>query len=153
MAEKLHIVCPHCDAINAVPKERRREEAKCGRCHRPLFDGSPAKLDDAGRFTKQVELSDIPVLADFSADWCAPCHALAPIFKEATAALEPDVRAVKVDVDKAPDLAEKYAVRSVPTLALFHRGRELDRVSGLMTLHQLLSWTRQHVQPQTVDQN
>ncbi len=153
MAEKLHIVCPHCDAINAVPRERLGDEAKCGRCHRPLFDGSPVALDDAARFAKQVEQSDIPILADFSAGWCAPCHALAPIFKEAAAALGPGVRAVKVDVDKAPDLAAKYAVRSVPTLALFHHGRELGRVSGLVTLHQLLSWTRQHVEPQAAAQN
>jgi len=149
MAEKLHIVCTHCNATNSVPSDRLRNGGKCGRCHRPLFEGKPATVDDPARFTKQVEASDIPVLVDFSADWCAPCHALAPIFQEATVALEPGIRAVKVDIDKAPEIAARYAIRSVPTLALFLHGRELERMAGLIPLHQLLSWTRQHLQPQT----
>ena len=153
MAEKLLIVCPHCNTTNSVPRDRLRAGGKCGRCHRALFGGTPSTLDDAARFSKQVEVSDIPILADFSADWCAPCHALTPIFQEATAALEPDVRAVKVDVDKVPEVAEKYGIRGVPTLIIFLHNKELARVSGVMPLPQLLSWTRQHLQPQPAERS
>jgi thioredoxin 2 len=151
MAEKLLVVCPYCNTTNRVPKDRLRDGGKCGHCHRTLFDGTPVTLDDPVRFAKQVDVSDIPILADFSADWCAPCHALAPIFQEAAAALEPDVRLVKVDVDKVPALGPRYAIRGVPTLILFLHGRELHRVSGLMPLHQLISWTRQHLQPKPAE--
>jgi len=143
--EKVLIVCPHCDTANRVPRERLREGGKCGSCHQALFEGMPVTLDDPARFAKHAEISDIPLLVDFSAAWCAPCHALAPVFQEAAAALEPDVRLVKVDIDKVPDLAAAYGIRSVPTLALIHHSRELARMSGAIPLHQLIGWVRQHL--------
>jgi thioredoxin 2 len=143
--EKLLIVCPHCDTANRVPSNRLREGAKCGNCHKRLFEGAPVTLDDPARFAKHAEISDIPLLAYFSAGWCAPCHAFAPVFQEAAAGLEPEARLVRVDVDKVPDLASAYLIRGVPTLVLIHHGRELARKSGVMTLHQILDWTRQHL--------
>jgi thioredoxin 2 len=143
--DSLVVVCPHCDAPNRVPRNRLRGGGKCGKCHQALFEGAPVTLDDPARFAKHAETSDIPLLVDFSANWCAPCHALAPIFREAAAALEPDVRLVSVDVDKVPNLASAYAIRSVPTLAVIHHGKELGRLSGAVPLHQLIAWTRQHV--------
>ena len=65
MTSTLHIVCPHCDAINRVPRERLRDRAKCGSCHRPLYEGRPAALDSAARFDKHATRSDIPLLVDF----------------------------------------------------------------------------------------
>jgi hypothetical protein len=65
MADALHIVCPHCDAINRVPRERLREGDKCCSYHRPLFEKHPAVLNSAARFDKHAQRSDISLLVYF----------------------------------------------------------------------------------------
>jgi thioredoxin 2 len=144
MIDALLIVCPHCDSINRVPRERLRQGAKCGSCHRPLYEGRPAALDSVARFDKHANRSDIPLLVDFWATWCGPCRAMAPIFEQAATQLEPDVRLVKVDSDAVPELLQRFSIQSIPTLMLVHRGREIARQSGVMPLPQLLAWTREH---------
>lgn len=140
----MHLVCPHCDSINRVPTERSAAEAKCGRCHQPLFSGHPVALTDA-RLQRQVGRSDIPVLADFWAEWCAPCRAMAPVFEQAAARLEPRVRLVKVDTDREQEAARRYGIRGIPTLILFHQGRELARTSGAADLGSLIDWVQRHL--------
>jgi thioredoxin 2 len=145
MTSALHIVCPHCDAINRVPRERLGEGGKCGSCHRPLYEGRPAALNSVARFDKHAKHSDIPLLVDFWAAWCGPCRTMAPIFEQAATKLEPDVRLVKVDSDAVPELLQRFSIQAIPTLMLVHRGREIARKPGVMPLGQLLAWTREYV--------
>jgi thioredoxin 2 len=146
MASALHIVCPNCDSVNRVPRERLRDGAKCATCHQKLFQGRPVALNDAARFDKHAMRSDIPLLVDFWAAWCGPCRAMAPIFEQAATQLEPDVRLVKVDSDAVPELLQRFSIQSIPTLMIVHHGREVTRQLGVMPLPQLLAWTRQHVE-------
>ncbi|MGE5650881.1 thioredoxin TrxC [Noviherbaspirillum sp. UKPF54] len=140
----LHIVCPRCQAVNRVPSERLSESPDCGRCHRPLFDGHPATLNTAD-FERHVSRGDIPLLVDFWAPWCGPCRMMAPAFEQAAAQLEPRVRLAKVNTDEEQALGARLAIRSIPTLALFHQGREIARQAGAMGAGDIVRWVRAHL--------
>jgi thioredoxin 2 len=143
MSESLHIVCPHCDAVNRIPAARLGEGPKCGKCHQPLFTGHPIELT-AANFQQHVTRSDIPLLVDFWAPWCGPCQMMAPQFVQAAAELEPRVRLAKVNTDAEQMLGTRFGIRSIPTLALFKGGREAARQPGAMGAADIVRWVRSH---------
>jgi len=142
MSDSLHIVCPHCDGVNRVPAGRLGQGPRCGKCHRPLFEAHPLALDEA-RFERHLGRSELPLLVDFWAPWCGPCRMMAPAFEQAARLLEPQVRLVKINTEEEQGLAQRFTIRSIPTLVLFHGGRELRRTSGAMDAGSLAAWTRQ----------
>jgi thioredoxin 2 len=144
MSESVHVVCPHCDAVNRVPRDRLGESGKCGKCRTPLFTGHPLALDE-GRFARHVERSGLPLVVDFWAPWCGPCRMMAPAFEEAAQRLEPRARLVKVNTEEAQNLAMRLGIRSIPTLAVFRDGREVARTAGAMELRGILSWVDPHL--------
>ena len=139
MAEPLHVVCPHCDSTNRLPPERLGAAAKCGRCHRRLFEGEPVALDQA-RFAKHLASSDLPLIVDFWAAWCGPCRAMAPAYAQAAQALEPRFRVLKVDTEAQQTLGAAHRIQSIPTIALFRGGREVKRGAGAMDTRRIVAW-------------
>ncbi len=88
--------------------------------------------------------SDKPVLVDFFATWCGPCKTMSPILDDLKSKLGNTASVLKVDVDKNPHAAEKYQVRSVPTLILFKKGKILWKQSGVVPANQLAQIIKQH---------
>lgn len=137
--------CPRCAALNRLPAGKPAERGKCGKCGQPLFTGSPVALTTATAERHLVK-ADLPVLVDFWADWCGPCHAMAPVLVQAAARLEPRLRLAKVDTEAEPALTRRYGIRSLPTLALFESGREIARTSGAMPLAALTEWVGHYIE-------
>lgn len=145
-AAALHVVCPHprCQAVNRVPAARLADGATCGKCNAALFSAAPIELDPAA-FDKHISRNDLPVLIDFWAPWCGPCRTMAPAFAAAARQLEPQVRLAKLNTEEHQALAARFGIRSIPTLALFHGGREIARQAGALDTASLVRWVRSHL--------
>jgi putative thioredoxin len=106
---------------------------------------------DQPEFAAQViEASHLqPILVDFWADWCAPCHALAPHLERVVNEYQGAIRLAKVEVDEGDNmkLAGHYRLRGFPTVILFQRGEERGRFSGSRSSHQIRDWLHEHLEP------
>jgi len=81
----------------------------------------------------KVTSSPVPVLVDFWAEWCGPCRAIAPVLEELAKELGAKLKIVKVNVDEAPDVAQQFNIRSIPTLLIFKNGTVIDQSVGAMS--------------------
>ncbi len=135
----LLIACPACFTGNRVPRARLGEAAKCGHCGSLLLEGRPVALDDAN-FDALVGRTELPVVVDFWAPWCAPCRMMAPVFEQAAGEFARQARFAKVNTEEAQAIAARFAIRSIPTLVLLQGGRELGRKSGALDARALRQW-------------
>lgn len=134
-----HLVCPNCQAVNRLSERADGQRPTCGRCHHPLFTGKPLAVS-ASAFDLHLRRDELPLLVDFWAPWCGPCRTMEPAFEQAAGQLEPDFRLLKVDTEQEQGLAARYAIRSIPTLALFRGGREIARQAGAMGVNDIVRW-------------
>lgn len=144
MPESLHLVCPHCAAVNRVFAEKLKDSPICGQCKQALFNGEPLEVD-ANTFDRHIGRNGLPVIVDFWAAWCGPCQMMAPNFHQAAIDLEPYARFLKVDTERQQQLAGRFNIRSIPTLAIFRNGQEIARQSGALDLGALKRWITAHL--------
>jgi len=138
-SQHTHVVCANCNGVVRVPEDRLNQTPQCPACHTALFTGQPLTLTTAN-FDKHIERSDVPLVIDIWAPWCGPCQAMAPHFAEAAKRLEPQWRFGKLNADDEPQIASRLGIRSIPTLIVYYRGRELARQSGLVDVSRLTQW-------------
>jgi thioredoxin 2 len=134
-----HVTCPQCRAKNRIPDARLADGPVCGRCGRPLLDGRPVALDDAG-FDAVVQGTELPVVVDFWAPWCGPCRSMAPQFEQAAQSLRGRALLIKVNSDDSPRVAARFGIRSIPTLVRLEGGREVTRRSGALPAAQIVQF-------------
>ncbi len=88
-------------------------------------------------FETEVLKSEVPVIVDFWADWCAPCQAMGPIFEEVSKKFEGKVKFLKVNVDENPHIASQYNIMSIPTLIIFKDGKPQEALTGVQKKEEL----------------
>jgi thioredoxin 2 len=96
-------------------------------------------VSNAVTFDVVIQSSALPVIVDFWAPWCGPCRMMAPELDKVAAAAQGEWLVAKVNTEAVPDLAERFRIRSIPTLAIFHRGREVSRVAGARSAEDIRS--------------
>lgn len=89
-------------------------------------------------FDNLLSSSDLPVLVDFYADWCGPCQMMSPILDQVNAQLKQQLRVVKINTEKYPQLASQHHIHALPTLVLFKQGRPVERIEGVMQADALI---------------
>jgi thioredoxin 2 len=136
---KLNVACSHCLTINRIPADRLIDGPVCGRCSHELLDGLAIELNDA-TFDFVTARTDLPVLVDFWAPWCGPCLAMAPQFEQASLALKGRAVFAKINSDINQITAQRFGIRSIPTLVLFQGGRETLRQTGALQTRELVAF-------------
>ena len=139
------VVCPNCGKRNRVPAAADGKP-RCANCHAWL-----PWVVDAGDldFAEIVEKSTVPVLVDLWATWCGPCRMVSPALEQLARERAGGLKLVKVDVDSAPAISQRFSVRAVPTLLLIDHGQLLARQSGAAPIAALRDWLDQAVSTTT----
>ena len=91
-------------------------------------------------FAELLANSPKPVLVDFYATWCGPCQMMSPILEQVGSQLRDRLQVVKIDTDRYPTIASKYAIESLPTLVLFKEGQPVEKIEGVQPAHQLVQY-------------
>jgi thioredoxin 2 len=137
-ANALHatVPCAFCSTLNRVDMARVGDRPKCGSCGKPMLLDRPVRLSDRD-LDRVIAASDVPILVDFYADWCAPCKIMAPLLDDL--AREHAGRAIvgKLDTDRNPAMAGRFGISGIPTLIAFRDGQEHGRQVGAGNRQQL----------------
>jgi thioredoxin 2 len=134
------IPCPNCGKRNRIAATGEGIP-RCAVCHHSLPWVVSA---DAGTFDEAIA-APVAVLVDFWAPWCGPCKWVEPVIEAVASEQGGRLKVVKVDVDAAPAVAERYDIRGIPALILIRDGEELDRLMGAAPKPQLEAWLERHV--------
>ena len=129
------ITCAGCGTRNRLPVSSSGTP-RCGACHRAL----PWVVDATEADFEPISMASVLVLVDLWAPWCGPCRVIGPLIQQAAADLAGQLKVVKVNVDLAPAISQRFAVRGIPTMLLLRSGREVARQVGALPGHALRTW-------------
>jgi thioredoxin 2 len=137
------VACPSCGQRNRVAFGHH---GKCKKCGTALpSSAEPLEVPSTASFDALVHSSKLPVVVDFWAPWCGPCHMVAPEIACVAANNAGRYVVVKVNTDALPELGERYGIRSIPTMAVFAAGKEVARTAGARPARDIESFIGAHV--------
>jgi thioredoxin 2 len=124
--------CAKCGALNRVDLARLADKPKCAKCGTPLQLDRPQTVTDAD-FKTIIDgsSSSVPVVVDFWADWCGPCHMMAPTLDDFARERAGDVLVLKLDTEANPKTPSQFGIRGIPTMIAFRNGKEIRRQVGV----------------------
>ncbi|WP_395094557.1 thioredoxin [Armatimonas sp.] len=123
--------CPACGQKNRIPYERLAAAGTCGKCEANLpLVNAPVEIPSTAVFNAVIATSSLPVLVDFWAEWCGPCHAVAPVLDRIVEEQAGALKLVKVNIDEERELAARFGIASIPTMILFRDGEPSVSVVG-----------------------
>ncbi|HEY5150033.1 MAG TPA: thioredoxin [Mycobacterium sp.] len=130
------VECPNCGQRNRLPPSASGKP-RCAQCRKWL-----PWIVDAGDadYAAVVEKSSVPVLVDLWAPWCGPCRMVSPALEQLATELAGSLKLVKVNVDKAPQISQRFEVQAVPTLLIIQDGKVLARRAGAAPVAALRMW-------------
>jgi thioredoxin 2 len=130
--------CLHCQSVNRIRFSHLHENGRCGVCKTPLPQAAlPVEVGSAASFNALIRGASLPVLVDFWAPWCGPCRMVAPEVAKLAQLATGELLIVKVNTEDRQDIARSMGIQSIPTFAVFFRGREVNRTSGAASAVQL----------------
>ena len=125
------VTCSSCGQANRMPFAALTKTIRCADCKTTLEPpGVPIEATDSAAFDAAASTSSLPLLVDFWAPWCGPCRMVAPELERVARANAGRYLVGKVNTDQLTDVAARFRIRSIPTLALVYGGREIERMSG-----------------------
>jgi thioredoxin 2 len=125
------VPCAACGARNRMTFSRLGRTHRCAQCKADLPPpATPVDVPDAVTFDALVSTAALPVVVDYWAPWCGPCRMVAPELEKVARANAGRLVVAKVNTEALPELGERFSIRSIPTMAVFAGGRELERSSG-----------------------
>jgi thioredoxin 2 len=134
------VTCLNCGKRNRIHphKEGVPRCAVCGAALPWIVDADAASFDD------EIQAS-VPVLVDFWAPWCGPCRMVSPIVERVGQEHAGRLKVVKLNIDGAPDIAQRYGVQGIPMLIVLRDGDEVDRLVGAAPEPELRRWIEPHL--------
>jgi thioredoxin 2 len=135
-AKTVTVKCVFCDTWNRIDAAKISDGPKCGKCSKPILLERPITLTD-DTFGRTISESEVPVAVDFYADWCGPCRMMAPAVDALASHLQGKALIAKLNTDHSGRTAGGFGIRGIPTMIVFHGGKEVARQSGAMPLEGL----------------